>query len=349
MKRTFFYVFVFMFALVGCTDKQVFKLQGTIAGLQSDTIVVYYQEPYYKLDTLVAIDGKFEYTPNIDTLTLFTLLFDREEIIPVFADKGALITLSGSKGNIQIEGTGDNALMNEVFIRLSELEGKPDSIKQYTKEFIESNPFSYTTLYLLERYFFEQENYDKEEIRTLIQGLSGSVEDTYHAIVMQAKLGDKNNQRNDMLYTVRSKDKEGKELGLGQLQKGYTLLYFWASWDKASCTYQDSLSNVHKKLKNESFNLYGFSLDVDKEAWLKALPADTLRWKQGCNFTSWNDELVKQQQITKLPSSILLGPDRRVRARDVVGDSLVTLVKEFVAQDKKREREQAAKAKSKKR
>ncbi|MGL5273482.1 MAG: hypothetical protein ACRC8J_08390, partial [Phocaeicola sp.] len=63
MKRTFFYIFVFMFALVGCTDKQVFKLQGTISGLQSDSIVIYYQEPYYKLDTIVAVAGKFEYTP----------------------------------------------------------------------------------------------------------------------------------------------------------------------------------------------------------------------------------------------------------------------------------------------
>lgn len=344
MNRILFYIVVSLVTLSSCSKKEQFQLQGEIAGLQSDTLLVYYQEPYYLLDTIVATKGKFLYTPTIDTLTIFSLLLDCEEIVPIFANKGTTVTVTGSKGAIQLVGDGDNAKMNELFARLKQLNGQPDSITSFAKTYIQDNPFSYTTLYLLERYFFEQDNPNTDEIRNLIQGLGGNVEDTYHAMVMQGKLGDKNIQRSEMLYTLRSKDRDGKELNLNQLKRGYTLIYFWASWDMASRALQDSLGTVHKALLKEDFNLYGFSLDMNKEDWLNALPQDTTRWKQGCNFTGWSDELLKQQRITRLPATILLGPDKRIRARDVVGDSLITLVKDLSAADKKREREQAARA-----
>ncbi|MGL4851849.1 MAG: DUF4369 domain-containing protein [Phocaeicola sp.] len=344
MKKLFFCILASICLLCSCKEGQTFKLQGEIAGLQSDTLLVCYHEPYYKLDTLVANQGRFEYTPSIDTLTIFSLLFDKEEAIPVFATKGGSVSLKGTKGSIQIEGEGDNALMNTILRKFEALGGNPDKIRHFAKQFIKENPYSYTTLYLIDQLFLQQENPNVEEIRGLLEGLSGSVEDTYYAIILQGKLGKKEVQRTEMLYNLRGRDRNGKELTWNDLRRGYTLLYVWASWDRESCQLQDSLAQVHKQLKNENFNLYGFSLDVDKEAWLDALPTDTLRWKQACNFTGWGDELVKQQRITRLPTTLLLGPDRRIRARDVVGDSIVTLVKEYIALDKKREQERAAKA-----
>lgn len=346
MNRTFFYIALCIAALSSCTKQPTFQLQAEITGLQSDTVLVYYQEPYYKLDTLVANQGKFLYTPSIDTLTIFSLLLDGEEIVPIFANKGTTVSLSGSKEGVEIVGEGDNALMNQLFTALRSHNQHPDSLRSFAKSYIEANPFSYTTLYLLERFFFEQEEPNSDEIRNLIQGLGGNVEDTYHAMVMQGKLGDRNIQRSEMLYTLRCKGKDGKELGLNQLKRGYTLLYFWASWDAPSLALQDSLARVHKALLKEDFNLYGFSLDMNKEEWLSALPTDTTRWKQGCNFTGWSDDLLKQQRITRLPATILLGPDKRIRGRNVVGDSLITLVKESIATDKKREKAQAARTKA---
>ncbi|MGL5957206.1 MAG: DUF4369 domain-containing protein [Phocaeicola sp.] len=349
MKKILFCIFLSLSTFFSCTEKYSFKLQGELVGLQSDTLLVSYHEPYYKLDTIVADHGKFEYTPQLDTLTLFSLLVDRETVIPIFAHVGGVVTLSGSKEDFKIVGAEDNERMNFIFTRLHELEGQNDSIKLFAKQFIKENPSSYATLYLLERFFINQENPDEEEISSLIQGLTGKVEDTYYAIMLQTKLGDKKPKRSDVIYNLPGKDKEGTTLDWGTLKKGYTLVYFWASWDSESCSLQDSLVSVHQQLKKENFNLYGYSLDMNREEWLHALPTDTLRWKQVCNFTGWEDELIKQQRITRLPATLLIGPDKRIRAKDIVGDSLVTKVKELIAIDKKREKEQAArKAKERK-
>ena len=37
----------------GCGKKNTFTLEGSIKGLPSDTILVFYQEPDYKLDTIL--------------------------------------------------------------------------------------------------------------------------------------------------------------------------------------------------------------------------------------------------------------------------------------------------------
>ena len=93
--------------LTGCSKKSTFTLKGNISSLSSDTILVFYQEPNYKLDTIIAQNGKFSYTINSDTFTIFSLLLSDKEVLPVFANKGESVTWNGTPGDIQIKGKGD--------------------------------------------------------------------------------------------------------------------------------------------------------------------------------------------------------------------------------------------------
>lgn len=95
----------------GCSKKSTFTLKGNISSLSSDTILVFYQEPNYKLDTIIAQNGKFSYTINSDTFTIFSLLLSDKEVLPVFANKGESVTWNGTPGDIQIKGKGDNERM----------------------------------------------------------------------------------------------------------------------------------------------------------------------------------------------------------------------------------------------
>ena len=122
----------------------------------------------------------------------------------------------------------------------------------------------------------------------------------------------------------------------------YILLDFWASWDKASMAAQDSLVNVQKALKKEKFLIVSLSLDLDKKEWLKACDKDTIRWKQVCDFKGWDNSIVKQQGITRLPANLLIAPNKRVVARAIRGKALIDKVKQLIEQDK--EKEKAAKA-----
>ena len=62
MKKLSFLFLALILLLTGCSKKSTFTLKGNISSLSSDTILVFYQEPNYKLDTIIAQNGKFSYT-----------------------------------------------------------------------------------------------------------------------------------------------------------------------------------------------------------------------------------------------------------------------------------------------
>ena len=83
--------------LASCKKKPEFVLQGELQNCSSDEILVVYDDPVSKLDTIILKDGKFTYTFSPDTLTLFRLVSpDMLKTIPVFADKTLHMTLKGS-------------------------------------------------------------------------------------------------------------------------------------------------------------------------------------------------------------------------------------------------------------
>ena len=82
---------------------------------------------------------------------------------------------------------------------------------------------------------------------------------------------------------------------------------FWASWNKESIATQDSLVSVQKALKKDKFVIISLSLDLDKKEWMeKIIQRDTTQWKQVCDFKGWNNSIVKQQGITRIPANILI-------------------------------------------
>ena len=120
------------------------------------------------------------------------------------------------------------------------------------------------------------------------------------------------------------------------------LLDFWASWNKESIATQDSLVSVQKALKKDKFVIISLSLDLDKKEWMeKIIQRDTTQWKQVCDFKGWNNSIVKQQGITRIPANILIGPDKRVITQDIRGKELIDKVRQLTEQDK--EKEKAAK------
>ena len=120
------------------------------------------------------------------------------------------------------------------------------------------------------------------------------------------------------------------------------LLDFWASWNKESIATQDSLVSVQKALKKDKFVIISLSLDLNKKEWMeKIIQKDTTQWKQVCDFKGWNNSIVKQQGITRIPANILIGPDKRVITQDIRGKELIDKVRQLTEQDK--EKEKAAK------
>lgn len=338
MKKTIYFLLTSILIITGCSKDINFTLKGEIKGLLSDTLVVYYQEPEYKIDTIFCKNGVFEYSFIPDTLTMFTLILNEKETLPIYAEKGETVEVEGTTNNFTIKGKGENNLMNEI-IKL--LQNTPkENIMNKVDSLIKTNNHSFTNIYLIDKYYIHDVNPNYENIDELIKQQSGIIKDTPYMMDLQTKIKTFiNKSPNQSIHTLYGQDREGEAINWANTRNNYILIDFWASWHPESVIAQDSLTSVLKELKKENFLVYSISLDMDKNTWLKASDRDTTQWRQVCDFKGWNNNLVKSQRIQTLPANILLDKNKRIIARDIRGTELVKKVKEFIQEDKEREKE----------
>ena len=338
MRKTLYFLLTSILIITGCSKDINFTLKGEIKGLLSDTLVVYYQEPEYKKDTIFCKNGVFEYSFIPDTLTMFTLILGKQETLPIYAEKGETVEVKGAATNFTIKGKGENKLMNEI---ITLLQSTPkENIMHKVDSCINTHNYSYTTIYLIDKYYAHNENPVYGHLEELIKRQSGSIKDTPYIMDLQNKIKSSTSKnRGQSIHTLYGQDRNGKPINWANTRNNYILIDFWASWHPESVIAQDSLTSVLKELKKENFLVYSISLDMDKEAWLKASNRDTTQWRQVCDFKGWNNSLIKSQSIQTLPANILLDKNKRIIARDIRGTELVKKVKEFIQEDKEREKE----------
>lgn len=333
------FISILFILLAGCKEKETsFTLKGSISDLKSDTLLVYHQVPENKLDTIITENGTFSYTFQPDTFTVFSLILDSTQTYPIYADKGEKVELSGTTGHLLVKGTGDNLVLAEILSQLGDADST--SITDKADSIIRENPYSFTSLYLIERFYVQNDFSDYGHLKELIGGLSGIIKDTPYMMNLQAKIETlMNRDKNRNIYSLQNKDKNGETIKWNSITDQYILLDFWASWEKESIAAQDSLETVLKELKKKNFLVISISLDMDKEAWLNAISErDTMQWKQLCDFTGWNNRLVKDQGIRKLPANILLNTHKQIIARDIRGQELTEKVNQMIKQDEEREK-----------
>ena len=347
MRKTIYLLLAFLCLMASCSsEKNSFTLKGEISGLTSDTLLVYYQVPEFKLDTIFCKKGVFEYVIELDTTTMFSLIFNAEESLPIFAEKGQTVQVKGSTSEFEIQGQGDNQLMNEILLLLKETPQR--KVKRTVDSLIQANNHSFTNLYLIDKYYANDSLPNLKHLEELTESLSGIIKDTPYLMTLLPKIEKPNKTRSQSIYTLTGKNRKGEDFKWENIQNQYVLIDFWASWHPQSLAEQDSLQAVIKALKKEKFLICSVSLDLDKESWLKASDRDTTQWKQICDFKGWNNTLVKGQNIQKLPSNLLLDKNKRIIARDIRGQELIDKVKELIQKDKEREKEKKRKKTKKK-
>lgn len=315
----------------GCNENnQKFTLKGKLQGLDSDTIIAYFQHPDYKLDTIVAIGEEFKYTFTPDTFTVFTLLFGQNEL-PVFADKGDNIEIKGTIDEPVIKGNGENKQLAQVMEYLKKI--PQHHVKHKVDSIIRANNQSYINLYLIDKYFVKDIQSDNETIKKLIDSQIGFIKDTPYMSDLKNKI---KVQEKQSIYSLINKDREEKAFKWSSLKKKYILLDFWASWHPESVAEQDSLERVIKALRKENFVVVSISLDYDKQAWMKASDRDTTQWIQLCDFKGWKNTTVEEQNIQSLPSNILLNPNKQIIERNIRGQKLIDKIKQLTKDDKRK-------------
>jgi len=116
---------------------------------------------------------------------------------------------------------------------------------------------------------------------------------------------------------------EGKIMRLSDLNGKVVLLDFWASWCGPCRAENPNVVNLYNKYSTKGFAIFSVSLDVEVQAWKRAIKSDGLIWPNHVSdFKQWETPLVKQYQFNSIPYTVLIDKSGNISAVNLRGEEL---------------------------
>jgi len=86
---------------------------------------------------------------------------------------------------------------------------------------------------------------------------------------------------------------------------------------------------MYEKYKDKGFEIYGVSLDSNKDRWIQAIAADGLEWPQVSDLKGWQSNPAKVYGVRSIPTTVLLDADGNILVRNLRGPSLEAKLEEI--------------------
>ncbi len=123
---------------------------------------------------------------------------------------------------------------------------------------------------------------------------------------------------------------DGTPVSLSSLRGKYVLLDFWASWCGPCRRENPNVVRLYNQYKDKNFEIYGVSLDRDRDAWIKAIQDDGLTWVHGSDLKYWNSDVAVKYGVNGIPATYLLDTEGRVIAKNLRGQALERKLQEIL-------------------
>ncbi len=106
------------------------------------------------------------------------------------------------------------------------------------------------------------------------------------------------------------------------MQGKYTLLYFWASNNANSRIENKNVAKLYDKYKGKGLQLYGISMDDNKNTWLTTLNEDKLEGVEVSDLLGINSVGAQVYLIANLPTTFVLDPSGKIIDKGLYGPAL---------------------------
>lgn len=110
----------------------------------------------------------------------------------------------------------------------------------------------------------------------------------------------------------------GSTINLDSVSNKYVLLHFWGSWCPSCRRKNPELVRLYKTYLEESigesdFTIISIALEKNKEKYQNAVDLDGIFWESQIVVDNlFQSEIAKLYGIREIPTTYLIGPDRKV-------------------------------------
>lgn len=130
----------------------------------------------------------------------------------------------------------------------------------------------------------------------------------------------------DPRLQIKLPDTKGDSLTLASLKGKVVLLDFWASWCVPCRASNRRLVKLYQKYNNQGFEIFGVSVDEEKNAWKKAIAKDKITWLQVNDDEGNMGKTIMDWNVTVIPTTFLINRKGNVVAIDLEGKELESAI-----------------------
>lgn len=291
------------------------------------------------------------YTLGVGELPPLFLIFDSTETLVVHADTETMdrvYEVSGSADsedirNYFVEGTQYEQQMDSLMRALQKSAASGDQVSRselgnaynavrkeyraYIENHIQSKPSSAANYTVLQRLDPVK---DLELFQLVRDSLQPRMAGNHFFDVLAERIAQ--SERQLVAASVLNPGNEAPEIALpnpdgemvplSSLRGKYVLIDFWASWCKPCRLENPNVVKLYNQYKDKGFEVYGVSLDKDRQKWIKAIEEDKLTWSHVSDLQFWNSAAAQLYNVTAIPFTVLIDPDGKVVQTKLRGRAL---------------------------